>query len=286
MVADLLDGNSLSKKMLSDLKERVSDFKSRAKITPKLAIILVGKDNASEIYVSKKLKNAKAIGIDAELIRFDENVSEQKLIDKIQEMNSDEKVHGLIIQVPLPKHLDMQKVLNSVCPLKDVDGFTCWNLGLLLQDKESFIPATPLGIIRMLEHYKIPVEGKNVCMVGHSLIVGKPLALLFLNKNATVTICHKFTKNLSEFTKKADILCVAVGKQNLITAKMVKKNAVVIDIGINRLSNGKIVGDVDFEKVKKKASFITPVPGGVGPMTVYCLLKNTLKAAENLQNKK
>jgi len=274
----LLNGLKESKKILGKLKKRIKLLK-RKKIIPGLAIILVGKNEASKIYVSKKLKEAKALSMNAWLFSFPEKVREKKIIKLIKKLNEDKKVHGIIVQLPLPSHLNKLRILNSIKPEKDVDGFTFSSLGKLMQEKEELVAATPKGCIKLLEAKKVKFQGKHAVIVGHSIIVGKPLAMLLLNRNATVTVCHKFTKNLSNFTRKADLLFVAVGKPKLIKASMVKKNAIIIDIGINKVK-GKICGDIDFEKIKNKAKLITPVPGGIGPMTVAMLLENTVIAAE------
>lgn len=282
MLAKLLDGLKLSEKIEKTVAKEVSDFKQKKNIAPCLAVVLAGSNAASELYVKKKQEACKRVGIKSLKFDFSENVSEKELLEKVEEINADKNIHAAIIQLPLPKHINKIKILNSLCPCKDADGFTCWNLGKTIQGEEEFLPATVQGIISLLEEYKINLKGKHAVIVGHSLIVGRPLAEAFLNRNATVTVCHKETKNLANHTKQADVLVSAVGKVNLITAKMVKKNAIVIDVGINKIG-GKTVGDVDFENVKKKASFITPVPGGVGPMTVASLLENTLKCAEKFR---
>ncbi|MEK6972675.1 MAG: bifunctional 5,10-methylenetetrahydrofolate dehydrogenase/5,10-methenyltetrahydrofolate cyclohydrolase [archaeon] len=282
MPAALLDGLTLSKSIEETISKKVSDFKQKNGIIPCLAVILAGNNAASELYVRKKQEACKNVGINSLKFYFAENVSEEELLKKVEEINSDKKIHAAIIQLPLPKHINKTKILNALCPYKDADGFTCWNLGRTLQGEEEFLPATVQGIITLLEHYKIDLKGKHAVIVGHSLIVGRPLAEALLNRNATVTVCHKETKNLANHAKLADILISAVGKPNLITAKMVKKGAVVIDVGTTKVGN-KLFGDIDFKNVKKKASFITPVPGGVGPMTVSSLLENTLKCAEKLR---
>lgn len=277
-VVKLLDGRKLSKKILSKLKKKVKKLKKLG-IKPGIAILLIGRNTASEIYVTKKIETAINLGINAFLFKLSEKVKEKELLNIIHSLNKNKEVHGIIVQLPIPKHLDKLKVLNAINPEKDVDGFTSLNLGKLVQEKEELVAATPLGCIKLLEAYKVSFEGRNAVIVGHSIIVGKPLAFLLLNRNATVTICHKFTKNLKDITKKADLLFVAVGKPKLITVDMVRKNSVIVDIGINKIK-GKIVGDVDFEKVKKKVKLITPVPGGIGPMTIAMLLENTVLAAE------
>jgi len=281
----LMDGRKVSKELLTELKGEVS-FLNGKHIHPKLAVILVGEDPASLSYVRQKQKAGLFTGIDWEQIDFNTDVTTEMLIDKIHELNNDISVHGILVQLPLPKHVFAPDVIRAIDPAKDVDGFTAYNLGKMFigKDFEHLAPCTPLGVIRMLEYYDIDVKGKEVVMVGHSNLVGKPLATMLLNRDATVTVCHVHTKDLAEHTRRADILCVAVGKPNLITEDMVKDGVVVVDIGINRLDNGKLVGDVDFENVSKKASFITPVPGGAGPMTVACLMENTVTATKRINN--
>lgn len=284
----LLDGAKVAKEILREVASEVGKMHIDH-IHPKLAVILVGENPASLSYIRQKQKACAETGIEWEQFDFDEKtVTTEMLIEKITALNEDETIHGILVQLPLPKKVFVPDVIRAIDPKKDVDGFTAYNLGKMMTslEFEDLVPCTPLGVIRLLEHYKIPIEGKEAVMVGHSNIVGKPLASMLLNRNATVTICHIFTKNLAEHTRKADILCVAVGKPNLITADMVRDGAVVIDIGINRLEGGKLVGDVDFDKVSKKASFITPVPGGAGPMTVACLMENTVKASKKLHNYK
>jgi len=255
-------------------------------VLPKLAVILVGNDPASLSYIRQKQKACAFVGIEWEQFDFEMDVTTEELVKKIDELNSDDKVHGILVQLPLPKKVYTPDVIRAICPRKDVDGFTAYNLGkvFLSSEFEHLAPCTPMGVIKMLEYHKIPIEGKEAVVVGHSNIVGKPLSMMLLNRNATVTTCHVHTKNLAEHTKRADILCVAVGKPNLISAEMVKEGAVVIDIGVNKTAEGKLVGDIDFANISKKASYITPVPGGVGPMTVACLMENTVKAAKRLNN--
>jgi methylenetetrahydrofolate dehydrogenase (NADP+)/methenyltetrahydrofolate cyclohydrolase len=283
----LLDGKKVSEEILLKLASQVSAMQVDH-IMPKLAVILVGNDPASLSYIRKKQEACAKTGIAWEQFDFDTTVTTDELIAKIEELNADEKVHGILVQLPLPKHIFTPNIIRAINPKKDVDGFTAYNLGkmFLSTDFEDLASCTPLGVIRLLEYYDIKVEGAEVVVVGHSNIVGKPLAAMLLNRNATVTVCHIFTKNLAEHTKRADILCVAVGKSNLITEDMVKPGAIVIDIGVSRLPNGKLSGDVDFANVSKKAGYITPVPGGVGPMTVACLMENTVKAAKKLNNYK
>ena len=280
----IIDGKKLSQKIREEIKVEVEDMKKDG-ITPGLAVILVGNDPASQTYVKMK-KNASAeVGIYSVVHEFPETISEKELLSTIDMINENPNIHGLLIQLPLPKHIDTTKILERVSPSKDVDGFHPYNMGRLVEGLESFVPCTPLGVMEMFKEYKIDLYGKDVCVVGASNIVGKPMWALLVNEMATVDICHIATKDLAAHTKRADIIIVGVGKPGLITADMVKDDVVVIDVGINRLPEGKLVGDVDFENVSKKASFITPVPGGVGPMTIAMLLKNTLKAARNFTEK-
>jgi len=282
----IIDGREVSRKILDKLALEVDDMKLKAHIHPKLAVILVGNDAASLSYIRQKHKSCDKTGIEWVQFDYDSDVSTDDLIKQIHALNADEKIHGILVQLPLPEQVYAPDVIKAIDPAKDVDGFTAYNIGKMFLGKEfeHLAPCTPLGVIRMLEHYDIEIEGKEVVMVGHSNIVGKPLSTMLLNRNATVTTCHIHTKDLAFHTKRADILCVAVGVVNLITADMVKDGVVVVDIGINRLESGKLVGDCDFEAIKEKASFISPVPGGAGPMTVTCLMENTVKAAKRLNN--
>lgn len=274
----LLDGKSLAKEKREEVKKKVEDLKEREKIVPGLAIIRVGNDPASEIYVRNKLKACEEVKIHAIEKHFDESISEQELIDCIEYFNKEETIDGILVQSPLPKNFDEQKIISHILGSKDVDGFGIDNLGHLLANQEQVLAATPLGIIHLLEKYEIPIASKNVVVVGRSKIVGRPLAIMFLNRDATVTIAHSKTKNLKELTSQADILISAVGRPNFITQDMVKEGAVCIDVGINRINN-QVVGDMDFNAIKEKASFITPVPGGVGPMTIATLLENVYQLA-------
>ena len=264
----LLDGKTVKLEKLKELKEKVDALDEQLG----LVVIQIGDDKASNVYVRNKEKMAKELGFNFKHIKLDENVEEEKVLDTIDKLNKDDKVDGILVQMPIPKHLDSKKIQNKVVYYKDVDGLTDINMGRLSHNVESLIPCTPLGIINLLEFYKIDIESKHVVIIGRSDLVGKPLASLMINKNATVTLCHSKTKNLSDITKKADILVAAVGIPDI------KENAVVIDVGINRLDDGTLCGDVDFDNVKDKASFITPVPGGVGQMTVATLGYNTYKA--------
>ncbi|MBM3308723.1 MAG: bifunctional methylenetetrahydrofolate dehydrogenase/methenyltetrahydrofolate cyclohydrolase [Candidatus Altiarchaeales archaeon] len=275
MASRLIEGSKLA----SEIKEGVKRKSSRLSFKPGLATVIVGSNPASKMYVSMKQKACVEAGFYFENFELPKNVSEGDLISLIGKLNVNGRIHGILLQLPLPKHINNEKVMESISPGKDVDGFHPLNMGRLMAGDESFAAATPKGIIRMLEEYKVKLEGKNVVVVNHSTVVGKPLALMLLNRNATVSVCHKYTKNLKEYTLKADVLITAVGVPKLVKSDMVKPGVVVVDAGISK-SGDKTVGDVDFEGVSKKASLITPVPGGVGPMTIASLLENTLMAAE------
>ncbi len=275
MPAKIIDGNKIAKSILEDIKNKVKNMKEK----PGLALVMVGSNPASEVYVNFKEKDSKEAGFYCERYNLDEKTSEMDLINLLNQLNNNSKIHGVLVQLPLPKQIDEKLITDSILPKKDVDGFTTVNLGSLMSEKTILAPATAVAVIHLIESTGIKIEGKNAVVVGRSNIVGKPVALMLLEKNATVTVCHSKTKNMQEYTKKADILVVAVGKPNLIKKEMVKEGAVVIDVGINRMGN-KLIGDVDFENVKEVAGFITPVPGGVGPMTRAMLMQNTLKAME------
>lgn len=279
---EILDGKKVSAKVREDLKLEVDNLKKEG-IKPKLAVIMVGNDLASKVYVRNKNKACEEIGIEYEEFLLDEETTMEKLLNVIDNLNKNQNIDGILLQSPIPKHLDINKAFRAILPEKDVDGFHPINAGKLSIGEKCFVPCTPHGVVKIIEEYNIETEGKNVVIVGRSNIVGKPLIQCMLQKNATVTVCHSKTRNLEEFTKKADILIVAIGKQKFITENMVKEGVVVIDIGINRNEEGKLVGDVDFDNVSKKASYITPVPGGVGPMTVAMLMENVVEAAK--QNK-
>lgn|SRR5574344_774460 len=269
----ILDGKKLSEKITEKLKTEIAKYDKK----PAIAVILVGNNSASELYVGMKQKKCKQIGISSSVIKFDQNVSENTLLSKINELNDDENIHAILVQLPLPAQIDEKKVFEAISPKKDVDGFTPENYGRLALGLNPYsIACTPKGILSLLNEYDIQIEGKNVVIIGRSAIVGKPLAQLMLNQNATVTLCHSYTKNLADITKTADILISAVGKSKLISEKMVKKNSVIIDVGISKI-DGKIVGDVDFEAVSNVASYITPCIGGVGPMTIASLMQNAFK---------
>ena len=278
----ITDGKKLAKEIRENLKIKCEELKERG-IEPKLAVILVGNDKPSQIYVKNKSKACEEIGIKFEEYLLDENITQKELINLIEKLNKDNTIHGILLQSPIPEQLDINEAFRKILPEKDVDGFNPVNVGKLVLNQDTFVSCTPYGIMKMFEAYNIDLTGKNVTIIGRSNIVGKPLIQCCLNKNATVTICHSKTKELKEHTKKADILIVAIGKSKFITEDMVKKDAIVIDVGINRDENGKLTGDVDFENVEKKASFITPVPGGVGPMTIAMLMNNVLKATKNLE---
>lgn len=282
---ELMDGRLVSRHLLEKLALEVEELHSKH-VHPKLAVILVGNDPASLSYIRQKQKACNATGIEWVQFDYEESIMTEELISKIDELNKDEHIHGILVQLPLPAHIYSPDVIRAIDPAKDVDGFTAYNIGKMFlgTEFEHLAPCTPLGVIRMLEYYYIDVRGKEVVMVGHSNIVGKPLSTMLLNRNATVTTCHIDTQDLKFHTKRADILCVAVGKINLITADMVKDGVVVVDIGINRKDDGKLCGDTDFESIAKKASYITPVPGGAGPMTVACLMENTVKAAKRINH--
>ncbi len=279
-MAQILDGKKISEKIYTEISEIVQ--KKYAQNPPKLVVILVGDDPASAVYVSNKEKSCHKAGILSQTIRLSKNVSEEEVLKTITTLNIDESVTGIIVQLPLPKHISPEKVIMTIDPQKDVDGFHPENLGNLYLSKETeFLPpATPAGIITLLEENTIEIAGKNVAIVGRSNNVGKAISLMLLNRNATITVCHSYTQNIDHFLKNADIIVVATGKKQMITGEMVKNGVVVVDVGIHRHENGTLCGDVDFESVSLKASYITPVPGGVGPMTVASLIKNTLRAHE------
>lgn len=278
-MAVIIDGKSLAKKIRMELKEEVDKLKEE-NIYPKLAVIMVGDDKASKVYVKNKSKACEEIGIEYEEFLLDANIKMDELLNLIEELNERNDIHGILLQSPIPKHLDINKAFNKIDYRKDVDGFNPINVGKLVIGEDSFISCTPYGVIKMLEEYGIEIEGKNAVVIGRSNIVGKPLAQCLLAKNATVTICHSRTKNIHEITNNADILIAALGKPKYVKDSMIKEGAVVIDVGINRNDDGKLVGDVDFETISQKASYITPVPGGVGPMTIAMLMNNVIKAAK------
>ena len=279
MTATLIDGKSLAAELRAAQKSAIESLAARG-VRPGLAAILVGNDPASRVYVRNKARACEETGVRSEVHEFPEQESEAALLERVAQLNADPMVHGILVQLPLPRHLDPAPVLAAVSPRKDVDGFHAVNLGALLQGRPGFVPGTPAGVMRLLEHAGVPLAGRHAVIVGRSTIVGKPLAFLLLQKDATVTICHSKTRDLASVTRQADILVAAAGRVRFITAPMVKPGACVIDVGINRLPDGKLAGDVDFAAVKKIAGSITPVPGGVGPMTVAMLIVNTVRAAE------
>ena len=279
MTAQIIDGNAVAAKVRDGYKARVERL-LRQGITPGLAVVMVGDNPASEVYVGNKVRACRKVGLRSEAFRFRADAPQEAVLERIAALNADASIHGVIVQLPLPPGYDMRRLLEAIDRNKDVDGFHLYNVGGLVIGETVFPPCTPYGVQILLEHVGIPTEGQNVVVVGASNIVGKPMALMLLQKEATVALCHVKTRDLAQFTILADILVVAAGKPDLITAPMVKRGAVVIDVGINRLPDGRLVGDVDFEAVKERASWITPVPGGVGPMTVTMLLGNTISAAE------
>jgi methylenetetrahydrofolate dehydrogenase (NADP+)/methenyltetrahydrofolate cyclohydrolase len=289
MTAALLDGKTLAEKIQSEIAEEVSQYRARTGVTPCLAAILVGEDPASEVYVRNKQRSCDRVGIASQRHRLDARTSEEDLLALIAGLNEDAAVHGILVQLPLPETIRATRVLDAVHPVKDVDAFHPQNVGLLVQGRPRFLPCTPHGVMQILHRHGISVSGRHVAVVGRSEIVGKPLSILLMQKdsalgasavNATVTVCHSRTKDLADETRRADILVAAMGRARYVTADMVKPGAVVIDVGINRADDGRLVGDVDFAPVREVASHITPVPGGVGPLTVTMLLRNTLSAAQ------
>jgi methylenetetrahydrofolate dehydrogenase (NADP+) / methenyltetrahydrofolate cyclohydrolase len=278
MAAQILDGKSLAAAMRADLQRKVAALVQRG-VRPGLAVILAGDDAASRVYVRNKTLAAEQVGVASSLIELPGSVTQAQLMERISALNADPSIHSILVQLPLPKHIDAARVLEAIDPAKDVDGFHEANLGALLAGRPGAVPCTPAGVMRLIEHAGVPLAGRRAVVIGRSNIVGKPLALLLLQKDASVTICHSKSGNLAEFTRNADVLVAAVGRAKLVTAAMVKPGACVIDVGVNRLPDGKLAGDVDFETVKTVAGWITPVPGGVGPMTVAMLLENCVHAA-------
>ena len=284
-MAEIISGKVVSEKLRLELKDSISKFILESGHTPGLAVVLVGDNPASQVYVRNKHKACLEVGINSYEINLPAETTEEKLLSVIDDLNSDHKVDGILVQLPLPKHIDEERVINRIDPNKDVDAFSPSNVGKIMIGNYTFLPCTPAGVMELLKHYNIAIEGKNCVVVGRSNIVGKPMAMLLLEKNGTVTICHSKTQNIGEICKYADIIVVAVGRAGFLKANMVKPGAVVIDVGINRGTDGKLCGDVAFDEVEKVASYITPVPGGVGPMTITMLLKNTLSAAKNQMTK-
>jgi methylenetetrahydrofolate dehydrogenase (NADP+)/methenyltetrahydrofolate cyclohydrolase len=281
MTAKKIDGNALSQKLRADVTLRTTALKVRG-ITPGLAVILVGENPASQVYVRNKVKACHDSGLDSLLEKHPDSLTQDALLDRIDALNHDTSIHGILVQLPLPEHIDAQKVIEAIAPAKDVDGFHIASAGALMTGMPGFWPCTPYGCMKMLESIGYELKGKHAVVIGRSNIVGKPMALMLLQKNATVTICHSATQNLKAITLQADVIVAAVGKRNILTADMVKPGAVVLDVGMNRNAEGKLCGDVDFAGVEQVAGYITPVPGGVGPMTITMLLVNTLEAAERI----
>jgi methylenetetrahydrofolate dehydrogenase (NADP+)/methenyltetrahydrofolate cyclohydrolase len=280
MAAQILDGKSLAAQVRAGVKQQIARLAQRG-IHPGLAVILAGEDPASQVYVRNKVRACEETGVRSSLLRFDGNVSQAALLDAVGRLNEDPAIHGILVQLPLPKHVDALRVLGAVSPAKDVDGFHDANLGALLAGKPGLVPCTPAGVMRLLDHAGVPLAGRRAVVLGRSNIVGKPLALLLLQRDATVTICHSKTAQLESIAQQADVLIAAIGRAKLVTAAMVKPGACVVDVGVNRLPDGTLAGDVDFQAVKDVAGWITPVPGGVGPMTIAMLLENCLYASGN-----
>ncbi len=285
-MAEIIDGKLVSSVLRSKIAEEILDFKNNSGITPGLAVVIVGENPASMVYVRNKKKACEQVGINSYEIALPADISEEELLLKVKQLNSDASVHGILVQLPLPAHINEETVINSIDPAKDVDAFHPSNVGRIMIGSYNFLPCTPAGIMDLLDYYNINISGKKCVVLGRSNIVGKPMAHLLMEKNGTVTVCHSRTADLKAETKNADILVVAIGKPEFVTADMVKDGAVVVDVGINRTEDGKLVGDVDFSGVSAVASYITPVPGGVGPMTITTLLKNTLTAAKMIKNGK
>lgn len=278
-MAEILNGKKMAKEIRMDLKQEVENLKLQG-IIPKLAVIMVGDNSSSEVYVKNKSSACRRVGIEFEEFLLKAETTEEELLKLIEKLNEDKSVHGILLQSPVPKQIDINKAFRTILPEKDVDGFHPMNVGNLVIGEECFISCTPFGIMKLLKKYKIEIEGKNAVILGRSNIVGKPMVQCLLAENATITVCHSKTKKIHELVKNADLVISAIGKPHFVTSDMIKEGAVVIDVGINRLEDGSIVGDVDFESVDKKASYITPVPGGVGPMTIAMLLTNVVKAAK------
>ena len=278
-MATIIDGKNLAKKIRQDLKIECDELKEKG-IIPKLAVIMVGDNPASKVYVKNKSKACEDVGIEYDEYLLGEDTTQEELINLIKELNNNKEIHGILLQSPIPRHLDINEAFKAITYSKDVDGFTPSSVGKLCIGEDTFISCTPYGVMKMFEEYNIDLTGKDVVILGRSNIVGKPLIQCCLQKNATVTVCHSKTKNLKEHTKRADVVIAAIGQSKFVTEDMVKEGAVVIDVGINRGEDGKLTGDVDFENVEKKASYITPVPGGVGPMTIAMLMHNVIKAAK------
>lgn len=281
MSAEVINGKDLAKEIRDELKIEITELKKQ-NITPHLTVIIVGDDPASHSYVKGKKKASAEVGMSSEIIELPKDITEKELLDKIQVLNNDSSVHGILVQLPLPEQIDEQHVIETINPRKDVDGFHPINVGKMMLGEDTFLPCTPFGIITMLKSRNIEIAGKHAVVIGRSNIVGKPVGQLLLNESATVTYCHSKTKDLKKYTTDADILIVAIGKEHVISAEDIKEGAVVIDVGVNRTEAGTLTGDVDFDSAKEKASYITPVPKGVGPMTITMLLQNTVKAAKQI----
>ncbi|WP_163537739.1 bifunctional methylenetetrahydrofolate dehydrogenase/methenyltetrahydrofolate cyclohydrolase FolD [Gracilibacillus sp. YIM 98692] len=279
MTAEVIYGSELAQSMRDQMKDEVSKLREKG-VVPGLTVILIGEDPASKSYVLGKQKASNYVGVDSDLISLPESTPEKELLDLIDQLNQKESVHGILVQLPLPDHIDEQKVIEAISAEKDVDGFHPINIGRMMTGKDTFFPCTPYGIIQMMKSKEISLEGKHAVIIGRSNIVGKPVGQLLLNENATVTYCHSRTKDMEKFIQEADILIVAVGKTHFVNGDHIKEGAVVIDVGVNRVEDGSLTGDVDFESAKQKASYITPVPKGVGPMTITMLLHNTIKSAK------
>ena len=284
MADNLINGKEIASKVTEKVKERVEKLKSKG-VTPGLAVILVGNDPASQTYVNSKTRTCERLGMYSVMIELEENISEEELLQHVKKLNNDEKIHGILVQLPLPKQINEDRVIATISPLKDVDGFHPENVGKMIIGQPTFLSCTPFGVMKLLEYSDIELEGKHAVVIGRSNIVGKPMGQLLLQKNATVTYCHSKTKDLHKFTKQADVLVVATGQPKMINASHLKEGAVVIDVGIHRNEDNKLCGDVDFASAKEIASKITPVPGGVGPMTIAMLMENTCLAAENTLDK-
>ncbi|MBQ6252902.1 bifunctional methylenetetrahydrofolate dehydrogenase/methenyltetrahydrofolate cyclohydrolase FolD [Ruminococcus sp.] len=279
-MAQLIDGKAVSAAVKAEVAEETAKLRDEKGLKVGLAVVIVGSDPASRVYVNNKKKACEAVGFQSYEYALDESTTQEQLLDLVNVLNRDDRVNGILVQLPLPKHIDEKAVINAISPDKDVDAFHPINVGKIMIGEYSFLPCTPAGVMRLIESTGTDITGKQCVVIGRSNIVGKPQAMLLLQKNGTVTICHSKTKNLKEICLGADILVVAIGRANFVTGDMIKEGAVVIDVGMNRLENGKLCGDVEFESAEKKASFITPVPGGVGPMTIAMLMKNTLTAAK------
>ena len=283
MTAKILDGATLAKKIRAEIKSRVES--GGANLRPGLAVVIVGDNPASQIYVRHKVRACEEAGFFSQKIEFAADLSEESLLEKIRELNADRRIHGILVQLPLPPQMNSDRIVEAIAPEKDVDGFHSQNVGALSAGRDALYPCTPSGCIRLLDEARIKIEGADAAIIGRSNIVGKPMAMMLINRGATVTVCHSKTQNLSAAASRADILVAAVGRAEMVGGEMVKEGAAVIDVGINRLDDGRLIGDVNFAQAKEKAGFITPVPGGVGPMTIAMLLANTLKSAELLSTK-